>query len=262
MMSMIEVANTENLGGVAISGDLYDLEQLVDALHKITINDGEELDKQSRRFINISDRVLGLCYDIRHAAQGDREFLMKENGIHEHHQAEQKGILPRQNIYFSCNYLYPEMIIIMIALNELIRLRTAKLVKSKYRYDAAYDKRVIWDETIAVIRSFQAAFQKALSEVLSPAAHSRWLNMVTNPYIDIARITSPFIDLHNIQYIEMTREQRAKKLLTITKRLCEYQNDPENWAYRRAIDAAVLEHGWPESDIHFEGLDYPEDFAW
>ena len=262
MIDMIEVTNTENLGGVTISGDLYDLEQLVDALHDITIDDREEVDKQSRRFINISYRVLGLCYDIRHAAQGDREFLMRENGIHEHHQEKQKGILPRQNIYFSCNYLYPEMIFVVIALNELIRLRTAKLVKSKYRYDAAYDKKVVWDETIAVIRSFQAAFQKALSGVLSPASHSRWLNMVTNPYIDIARITNPFIDLQNIQFIKMTREQRSKKLLTITKKFCEYQNDPENWAYRRAIDKAVSEHGWTEADIHFEGLDYPEDIDW
>lgn len=66
---MIRVSNTEDLTGVTISGDFYDLEQLTDALHDITVSDMEELDKRSEPYVNISMRVLGLCYDIRHASQ-------------------------------------------------------------------------------------------------------------------------------------------------------------------------------------------------
>lgn len=259
---MIQISNTENLAGVSICGDWYDLEQLVDALHEITVSDFDGVDKQTRPYVNISIRVLGLAYDIRHAAQGDREYLLKENGIDDSHQEYHHIILPRQNVYFSCNVLYPEMILLMMALNELVQLRIAKLVKSKYRYDAVYDKKVIWDQTISVVRMLQSAFQKAISDVLSPSSYSRWLNLVTDRYIDIARITDPFIDTHNIRYIGMSREERAKKLLTITRRFVEYKHDPENNHFREAIDEAVKERGWEESNLRFQGLEYPKVIEW
>ncbi|UNC92047.1 DUF6904 family protein [Candidatus Contubernalis alkaliaceticus] len=47
-----------------------DLEALVTALHEITI---DEYSEKNSNYIDISTRVLGLCYDVRHAMQGDRE---------------------------------------------------------------------------------------------------------------------------------------------------------------------------------------------
>ena len=38
---MIIIKNTENLAGVSISGDVYDLDKLVDALYTITIDEFE-----------------------------------------------------------------------------------------------------------------------------------------------------------------------------------------------------------------------------
>jgi len=259
---MIRVSNTENLAGVTIAGDFYDLEQLTDALHDIAVNEMDELDKMSESYVNISLRVLGLCYDIRHASQGDRAIFTEENGIADFHLEAHEKIVPKRNVYFSCNILYPEMILNMIALNELIQLRISRLVKSKYQYDAAFDKRVAWDKTIAVIRLLQSAFQEAVSEVLTKPSFSRWQNLIHNKYIDIYRITGPFVDSWNIKYLEMTREERSKKILTVTKRLVEYRRDPENAAYRSAIDQAMYEHGCSEEDLRFDGLDYPEEIDW
>lgn len=63
---MISVQSTPNLTGVTISGDYDDLYSLVEAFHEITIN---EYSEKHHKYIGISIRVLGLCYDIRHAYQ-------------------------------------------------------------------------------------------------------------------------------------------------------------------------------------------------
>lgn len=212
--------------------------------------------------VNISLRVLGLTYDIRHASQGDREIITQENGIADFHLETHKKIVPRHNVYFSCNILYPEMILNMMALNELIQLRIRRLIKSRHLYNAPFDKRVAWDKTIAVVRMLQTAFQEAVSQVLGTPSFSRWQNLIHNRYIDIYRITGPFIDSWNLKYLKMNKEERAKKILTVTKRFAEYREDPENAGYRRAINQAMEEHHCAESDLHFNGLDYPEEIEW
>ncbi len=261
--SMIQVTNTENLAGVTISGDFYDLDNLVNALHEITVSDMDEnIDKVSSPYVNISIRVLGVCYDIRHAGQGDREIYTEDNGIEDFHMEAHQKIVPRQNVYYSCNILYPEMIVVMMALNELVQLRIQMLAGSKYKFDAAFDKAVVWDRTISVIRVFQSEFQKAVSDALSNASFARWQNLVNKRFIEIRSITSPFIDTWNLQYLDMTKETRLKKLLTVTKRFAEHYRDPENLGYRKSIDEALEIHGVSESDLRFEGLDFPETIDW
>ena len=49
---MLKIENTENLAGIKISGDLYDMQSLVDAFYKITISEDDE--KYSRYFSQIS----------------------------------------------------------------------------------------------------------------------------------------------------------------------------------------------------------------
>jgi hypothetical protein len=260
---MIRVTNTENLAGVTISGDFYDLDQLVTALHQITVGDmDEDLDKHSQSYINISLRVLSVCYEIRHAAQGGREIFTEDNAITEFHMEAHEKIVPKQNVYYSCNVLYPEIILVMMALNDLAKLRISKLVKSRYKFEAPFDKAVVWDQTISIIRVFQSAFLKAITDALTKASLARWQNIVNNRVMEVQGITHPFADSWNIRYLKMERETRAKKLVTITKRFAEYYHDPEDQGYRRAIDDAVTEQGCDESDMTFEGLNYPDEIEW
>ncbi len=260
---MIQVTNTEHLAGVTVSGDYYDLDQLVDALHEITVNDmGEDITRHDRLYINVSLRVLGVCYDIRHAVQGDRDIVTKDNGISEFHYEVHEKIVPRHNVYYSCNVLYPEMILMIMALDDLVKLRISKLVKSRYKSDAPFDKAVVWDKTITTVRLFQAAFQEAISKALTEASFARWRNVANNRAMEIRGIALPFIDYLNIEYLKMKSEVRSSKLGSITKRLAEFYSDPVNNEYRRAIDEFVLEHKCDESDLRPEGLEYPDHVEW
>ena len=265
---MLRVTNTESLTGVTISGDFNDLYQLVDALHEITINDvGEELHKSSRRYVNISLRVLGLCYDVRHAAQGDRETFTEPNMLQDYKQpADEYGNplnpLPHDNVGYSCNVLYPEMILVTMALNDLVKHRMSRLAKSRYGFEAPLDKKVVWDRTITTVRMFQSAFLEAISQVLTGASLTRWLNIVHDRGTDVAGITHPFVETWNLRYLDMDRDQRAKKLGTITKRFAEHLWDEEDRRFRREIDRAVQEYQCAEGDLRTTGLEYPEVIEW
>ncbi|MCB8818349.1 DUF6904 family protein [Desulfosporosinus shakirovi] len=68
---MLKVSATENLAGVTISGDQSDFETLYDSLHEIV---GDEEDHPYHEGARL--RVLGVCYDLRHALMGDREIIM------------------------------------------------------------------------------------------------------------------------------------------------------------------------------------------
>lgn len=256
---MIVIKNTENLAGVTISGDFNDLNQLVEAFHTITI---DEYDDKLSNYTDISTRVLGLCYDIRHAMQGDRDITMLENGLSEETMKFHSIIAPRTNVYYSCNYFYPEMFFIMLALNELLELRIKLNSKPKNCYSGALNTMVIWDEAIVTIRIFQSAFMKCVKEVLSEASFTRWLNIMNDNYCNINKIAGQFLDVQNINYLAMSKEQRKKKLSIIAKRIVEFEMNPDHKEITEIIGKAIAEYGCDKNNIRLEGFDYPEEINW
>lgn len=256
---MLKVVNTENLTGIKISGDLYDLQSLVDAFYAITISEDDE--KYSRYF-DISTRVLGLCYDIRHALMGDRDVILVENNVNEDIRTDQAQITPKRNVYYQCNYYYPEMIFITLAVNELLEIYIKQNIKPKNDYNGALNKAVIWDQNIAVLRSFQAAFSECVKGTLSKVSYTRWLNFMNSNYISILEISGHFLDHHNIKYLDMGKEQRQKKLSSIAKRIVEYWNDPLHKELKETAVKAAEQYNCSPSDLRIAGFDYPEEIIW
>ncbi len=256
---MLKMKSTDNYAGVTISGDFNDLESLVDAFHEITI---DEFSDKHVKYIDMSTRVLGLCYDVRHAMQGDRDVELIDNGMDEDKMRFHSVITPKHNVYYTCNCLYPEMFFIMLALNELVKLRITELVKSKYGYNDALHKKVIWDKSIATIRNFQAEFMECVRNVLTEASFTRWLNIMNSDYINIEDIAHQYVDVYNIKYINMTRDQRLKNLSKIAKRIIEFNADGEHREIKRVVKEAAIKYGCSEGNIRLKGIEYPEDIVW
>lgn len=256
---MITIKNTPNLTGVSISGDFNDFYSLVEALHGIII---DEYSEKHQRYIEISTRVLGLCYDIRHAYQGDREVELFDNNMDEDKMKWHSLITPKSNVYYSCNYLYPEMFFVMLALNELVELRIRDLTKAKYIFKEAMDKRVIWDETISIIRLFQAEFVKCIKGTITDATFARWLKMMNSDYIGIVDIAGQYIDLLNIKFINMTKEKRLKNLSSITRSIVEFRYDNDHKEIKEVVTEAARERSCEPGSISLHGIEYPEDFDW
>lgn len=256
---MITIKNTPNLAGVVISGDFNDFYNLVEAFHDIAIS---EYSERHHQYIEISTRVLGLCYDIRHAYMGDREIELVDNNMTEEIMKWHSIITPKNNVYYSCNYLYPEMFFVMLALNRLVELRIRDLAKTKHIYKGAMDKKVIWDDTIATIRSFQAAFVKCVKDTFTSATFSRWLSVMNSDHIRLENIAGQYVDLWNIKYLDMTKEKRLKNLSIIAKRIAQFSEDSEHEEIKEVVMKAAKEYRCEPGAIRLYGIEYPDEMEW
>lgn len=101
---MIQINNTPRNAGVAISGDLMDLEELYDMLYLIVGEEGENPLMSSARM-----RVLGFCYDLRHAIMGEREFEFVDNGLEADMMRRLSMISSGKTVYMSFRVYWPEI---------------------------------------------------------------------------------------------------------------------------------------------------------
>ena len=127
---MIKIRNTENLVGITILGDYEDLSTLRDAISDYT--NLHMSNSENDAAYHCYECILGLCYDIRHAYQGDRGFESVPNGseniaslaqcIYEFSPETKKKINTNKrlykngNLYFSADILYPWAVYYLFAL--------------------------------------------------------------------------------------------------------------------------------------------------
>jgi pyruvate/2-oxoacid:ferredoxin oxidoreductase alpha subunit len=88
---MISIVNTPNFTGVTIRGDYYDLYNLVQALYEIAIS---EFSEKHQEYIDMSLRVLSVCYDIRHAFMAHRDIYLVDNNMTEEKMKWHSLIVP------------------------------------------------------------------------------------------------------------------------------------------------------------------------
>jgi hypothetical protein len=76
---MIYVQNTPNNAGVYIYGDCKDFDAFYESLHTITDYMGTSI--LYMLYVAADNRVMAVCYDLRHALMGDREIEFVSNGF-------------------------------------------------------------------------------------------------------------------------------------------------------------------------------------
>lgn len=249
---MIFVKTTANYTGVTIYGDQMDFENLYEALHNIVGEEGEFVEFESTRI-----RILGVCYDLRHAMMGDREVEFVDNGIDDEKKWHMSVLAPEKNIYFKINVLWPEILFVIMALNDFIRLYARK--KAKKSYDVMLDKQNIWDESIAIVRVFQAEIAKNIKATVSEASFSRMINLMNKDYTWFDNYTRQYLDILNCKFIDMEREKRLKSIPTMAKRIAEFGEEYKR--IKAEVAAAARQYNTYEDNIE-PPVDYPEDFEW
>ena len=140
---MLSLQSTELLTGIRISGDFWDLDELVTSLHHIVGDDNRYYDFQGARL-----RILSVCHNIREATKGERNIELIANALNKGMMKKHQIIAPDKNIYYSVEILWPEILFIAIAINDFIRLH-------EERFDNTG-----WNIHIAVSRQFQAKIAK------------------------------------------------------------------------------------------------------
>ena len=95
---MISAKPTENLTGITIEGNFDDFYEITDSIYRMT---GFEEDYDDL-YWGVKNRLLAVCYDIRHAYMGDRKVKLVDNGVHDEMMKWHSMILPKME--------YPEEI--------------------------------------------------------------------------------------------------------------------------------------------------------
>jgi len=162
---MIYITNTPNNTGVAIHGDYMDFKEIYQSLHTIV---GEEEEYPSYEAARI--RVLGVCYDIRHALMGDREIEFVDNGMDQDKMRRLSVITHNKNVYLVINVLWPEILFVTMAINDFILLNRKKC------------KHQQWDKTTAAVRKLQATVSECIKQTVSDASYKRMINMMIRDY--------------------------------------------------------------------------------
>jgi len=89
---MLTVKATPHLAGLAISGDYDDLQRLYDALMAVVDDHDEENEDDETDYELPALYILALCYEVRHAHQGERWLEFVDNGFSEEIQQYQKSL--------------------------------------------------------------------------------------------------------------------------------------------------------------------------
>lgn len=239
---MIFITNTPNSAGVTVHGDFLDINELYDALHAIVGDEDEYPSYEAARI-----RVLGVCYDLRHALMGDREIEFIDNGMDADKMKRLSTITHEQNVYLKINVYWPEILFITMALNDFILLNKKKC------------KHPQWDSTIATVRKLQAAVVECVKQKVSDASHKRMMNMMIRDYTWFDHYITQYLDMLNCRFLAMDKEKRLKNIPTIAKRLAE-QGD-EYREVKSEVLAAARAYNCSENDISLR-LEYPEDIEW
>lgn len=230
-----------------------DLDTLYMALHTVV---GDE--REYKNYDGACIRVLGLCYDLRHAAMGDREIDFVINGMDKERMKYMGRITSEQNVYYKFSAYYPELLFVTAALNDFIRHYAKKRAKSAPF--PLLDKHNLWDAAIANVRLFQAEVVKCLKEMVpTEAAFSRMMNLMNKDYFWFDGYITQYIDMLNIRYLKMTTEERIKNLPTLVKRMME--QGKEYQATAREISEIARGNNCSVDDIRLIE-EYPEDIVW
>ncbi|NMD71562.1 hypothetical protein HHO41_14765 [Bacillus sp. DNRA2] len=249
---MIQVKNTQHYTGVTVSGDLYDFEALYDSLHVIVGDEWEWEEYEGARL-----RVLGVCYDIRHALMGHRDVMFVENGLDQDKMKYLSVVANDKNIYLTCNVLWPEVLFVQIALNDFIRMYAKK--QAKGNYNALTDYRTIWDSTIATVRNFQAAIANCIKETIPETSINRVLKLMNHDYSWSDDYATQYLDELNCKFINMDVEKRQKSITVMAKRIAEKGREYQE------VKGAVLEtarkYNCSMTEIEIS-TEYPEIIEW
>lgn len=238
---MLTMKSTPNHTGVKISGDYFDMDELNQAIYKVIGQEDQYYGYEGSRM-----RILGISYEIRHAAQGDRNVDFVFNGLHEHTMKQHEFIAPDKNIYFSVEVLWPELLYAAIALKDFVRF---------YQEDK---KSPLWDVHLPVIYRFQSLVLDCLQGHV-PKEEFELIAKAFNQPVTVNDYATQYIDFLNLKYIGMTKEQREKSLSAIAMKIAV--QDQDYTVFRNQVLSVATPHKKPIHEINIKA-EYPEKFEW
>lgn len=239
---MLLLKNTENLTGASISGDFWDLDETCSSIYHLLGEEGRYFEWQGARI-----RLLSIAYNLRHASRGERKVEFVANGLPKEVMKTHNFIAPNHNIYFATEILWPELIFAFLAMNDFIKLYL------KYEHTTEIDTHLV------NARKFQSIIAEGLQENMSKEAYSVILSALLSPGTTVEEYAIQYIDMLNLSYINMSKEQRLQSFAAIVQNIIVDNEEYHSIKQQVLAEANRTKMSIHELKVHVE---YPENIEW
>lgn len=258
---MISAMPTENLAGIAIEGGHEDFYEIAESIYRMT---GLE-ESYEDYYWSVKNRLLGVCYDIRHAYMGNRDVKLVNNGVHDEMMKWHSMILPRQEVHFRVNILFPEAIFVALSAQELyVWSRSYYGQRTKKQEENAQFPALKYSDYIrdkAVIDTLSAVILGALADVIGEDELEKVFKLKGHQNSDIFfDYATQYVDKCNIEYLKTAPEKRKDKLRNIAKRFIQQPVAYKNM--KRDLEYSAKEYDCSFHELHDPKLEYPEEIEW
>lgn len=255
---MLQAKPTEHLMGITIQGDYNDFSELVDSIYSIT---GLEEDSGDI-YYGVKNRLLGICYDIRHAYQGDRNVVLVDNNMDREKMKWHEKITSEQNVYYSVEILFPEAIFVAAAVPNMYMFSNkyygSRAEKNEMNIPPVPFSNYMRDK--ANLDVLCSGIWQALGAVIGEDELEKIIHayhLARESYMDYA---THYIDKCNIELHKTSVEKRKDKLRNIAKRIVKksqaYFSMEQNLKYwAKEYKTSIYELEDPK-------LDYPDNIEW
>lgn len=260
---MITARPTPHLTGITLEGEFDDFSEIVDSIYRIT---GLEED-QNAPYWGVKNRLLGLCYDIRHAYQGDRNVLLTKNGVHDELMKWHAMVLPKNNVHYSVEILFPEAVFVALSVPELYQSSSLYYGTYARKHKDPNDTDIVnnysdYLRDRALMDWLCATILHALAEVIGDDELEKLIRYRDRYGFDniFRRYATHYIDKCNIEYLRTDPEKRSNKLRNIAKRMLQL---PDAYMRMRAeLELAARRYGCSIYELDDPRLEYPENIEW
>lgn len=231
---MIKIEVTENYGGIHIFGDYYDFNELYDSFNVFL---QEDFIKNERVEL-MQNHVYGFLYDLRHAYQGDRSFILVDNNLDDVQREAfkiKKGEVGPNNYYYELEYPLLDIILDMLLMKRF----------TKIRKDAYHE---------ALISAFYAKVIEAIKfeSLLGKIQMNKLIAGIKNAYdINLQEdYCMQWFEELSIKYLGYTKIQRKKYLNDLLKKIYNYNDFKEYYEMKKEIDNFCKKEKCRLEDIH------------
>ena len=242
---MLKVELTENYAGVTICGDYNDLDNLYDSIHYFIKEEPNSLGEYI-----MQNHIYGFLYDVRHAYQGDREARLIDNYLQEDKRqwlGLKKKDITEHNMYFSFNYLLPDIFLDMILIKNFMR---------------NIDKKVndIYNPYINMVNYFYSLVLHSLENMLTEIKFNKIKKGIMNAFTYDKLFIPQWFEIIAIDYAKMNKKQREKGFMHIMDEIYNYMNYEDYYNMKKELEKLCEEKNCSLDDLHYD--DYPEEIEW
>ena len=239
---MLTIQTTEQLTGVMISGDYWDLIGLIDAISEVVGDEKRYFDFQASR-----NRILLFLIELRKAKSAEKNIDFVANGLNKGIKHERNVVAPEKNVYYSVEILLPEIIFTAIALNDFVHLHQETIDDSD------------WNIEIATIRYFQSLIANVLEQFMNKEQYMMFLVLLHTKRPAFFRYATQYVDVLNLEYLKLSVEERKEALPSFAVR---YLTEDEHYNVLKEELMAIS--SLQKKELHEYGLTlkYPEKIEW